>query len=88
MANNGRKITHKGRPFLNPRGTMHSRRAVKNFDARPKSHRNAQGIVHDRIERGHTAVFDTGAQKSMIGRDGWEMIKHHDTCIYQLQAAP
>ena len=26
-------------------------------------------------------MFDTGAQQSMIGRDGWEIIKHHDKWI-------
>ena len=26
-------------------------------------------------------MFDTGYQKSMIGRDGWEIIKRHDTWI-------
>ena len=27
-------------------------------------------------------MFDTGTQQSMIGRDGWEIIKHHNTWIY------
>ena len=27
-------------------------------------------------------MFDTGPQKFMIGQDGWEIIKHHDTWIY------
>ena len=26
-------------------------------------------------------MFDTGSQKSIIGRDGWEIIKRHDTWI-------
>ena len=26
-------------------------------------------------------MFDIRAQKSMIGRNGWEIIKHHDTWI-------
>ena len=29
----------------------------------------------------HVAVFDTGAQQSMLGRDGWEIIKNHDKWI-------
>ena len=27
-------------------------------------------------------MFDTGAQQSMIGRDGWNIINRHDTWIY------
>ena len=60
---------------------MRSKRDVRNFDACPKSHRNSQGIVHDGIARGHTTVFDTGDQQYMIGRDGWDIIKRHDTWI-------
>ena len=60
MAKNGRKVTRKGRLFLNPRGSVHSKRAVQNLDVRPKSHENAQVIVHNGVARGHTAVFDTG----------------------------
>ena len=26
-------------------------------------------------------MFDTGAQQSMIGRDGWEIIRRHDSWI-------
>ena len=26
-------------------------------------------------------MFDTGAQQSMIGRDGWEIIKRHENWI-------
>ena len=81
MVNYGRKFTRKGRPVMNPRGTMSSKRDVQTFDARPKSHKNAQGIVHDRIARGHTIVFDTEDQQSMIGQYGWEIIKRHDTWI-------
>ena len=33
------------------------------------------------IARGHTTVFDTGDQQSMIGRDGWEIIKRRDNWI-------
>ena len=54
---------------------------VRAFDDLPKSNKHAQGILHDGIERGHNAVFDTGSQKLMIGRDGWYIIKRHDTWI-------
>ena len=27
-------------------------------------------------------MLDTGSQKSMVGMEGWEIIKRHDTCIY------
>ena len=81
MAKNGRKVTRKGRLVLNPRGSVHSKRAAKKLDAFPKSHKHAQGIVHDGVVRGHTTVFDTGAQKSMIGWYGWGIIKQNGTCI-------
>ena len=81
MAKNGRKVTRKGRLVLNPRGSVHSKRAAKKLDAFPKSHKHAQGIVHDGVVRGHTTVFDTGAQKLMIDRDGWDIIKSHDIWI-------
>ena len=51
------------------------------FDALPKSQKHVQEIAHNRKARGHNAVFDTGAQKLMIGWDGWEIIKRHDTWI-------
>ena len=50
---------------------MCSNRDVQTFDARPKIHKRAQVIVHDGIARGHTAVFDTGDQQSIIVSDGW-----------------
>ena len=81
MAKSGRKVTHKEFPFLKLRGSVHRKRVVRNLDARPKIHKHAQGIVHNGVTRGHTAVFDTGPQKLMIGRDGWEMIKHHYTWV-------
>ena len=81
MANSGGKVNHKGRPIMKPRGSVRSNRAVQTFDAHPKSHKHAQGIVHNGISRGHYAVFDTGAQQYIIGRDGWEIIKRHDTWI-------
>ena len=67
MANSGCKVTYKGCLVLKPWGSVRSKRSVKTFDALPKSHKHAQGIVHYRIARGNTAVFDTGAKKSMIG---------------------
>ena len=69
MDKNRRKVTRKGRLVLNPQGSVRSKRDVQNFGARPKSHRYAQGIVHNGIARGHTPVFDPGAQQSMIGQD-------------------
>ena len=66
---------------MKPRGYVRSKRDVKNFNSRPKSHKYAQGIVHDGIGRGHTTVFDTGPQKSMIGQYGWEIIKRHHNWI-------
>ena len=80
-AKSGHKVTRRGRLVMKPRGSVGNKRAVQNFDALPKIHKHAQVIVHKKIARGHTSVFDTGAQKSMIGRYGWEIIKRHDTCI-------
>ena len=71
MANNISKVIHKRRLVMNPRGFVCSKKAVQTFDSHPKIHKHAQGIVHDEISRGHTAVFDTRAQKSMIVRYGW-----------------
>ena len=59
-----------------------SNRAVWNFNDQPKSLKYVQGIDHSGISRGHTAVFDTGAQQSMIGLVVWEIIKRPDTWIY------
>ena len=53
------------RPVLKPRGP-----ALK-FDALPKIQNHVQVILHKVKSRGHTTVFDTGAHKYMIGRDGW-----------------
>ena len=58
---------------------MRSKRAVRKFDALPKIQKHGQGIIHNGKARGHTAVFDTGSQKSMIGQDVWEITKRHDT---------
>ena len=70
-AKNGRKVNRNGRPVLNSGGSVHSKRDVQTFDARPEIHKRAQVIVHDGIARGHTAVFDTGDQQSIIVSDGW-----------------
>ena len=56
---------------MKTRGPALSNKTARTFDDLPKSHNHAQGIVHDGIARGHTALFDTGPQKSMIGRYGW-----------------
>ena len=71
MAKNGRALTQRSRPVLKPQGTALSKIAVHKFDAIPKIQNNVQVIVHNGKARGPTAVFDTGAQKSMIGRDRW-----------------
>ena len=81
MAKNRHKVSCKGCPVLNPRGSVHSKRSVQNFDACLKIHNHAQVIFHDIIERGHTAVFNTWSQKSMTGWCGWEIIKRHGTWI-------
>ena len=82
MAKSGRAVTQRGRPVLKPRGLTCSKRAVKTFNALTKIYKHAQGIFHDGIARGHTKMFDTGAQKLMIGQYGWEIIKRRDTWIY------
>ena len=71
MANSERNFTRKGCPFIKPWGSVRIKRDVQNFGARTKCHKHTQGIFHDRIARGHTTVFGTGAQKYIIGRDGW-----------------
>ena len=81
MTKRRRKVTRKGRPVIKPRGFVRSNRDVPKFDARWKIHNHAKEIAHVRIATGHTTVFDTGAQKSMIGIYGWEIIKRHDTWI-------
>ena len=81
MAKNECKVTRKGRPVMNLQGSVRSKMAVRTFDDLPKSHKHAQGVVHDGITRGHVAVFDTGSQKSIIVRYVWEIIKLHDTWI-------
>ena len=81
MAKNGRKFTRKERPVMNPLGSVNSKRGVQHFDACPKIHKYAQKIIQDSIARSHTTVFDIWDQQSMIGRDGWGIIKLSDTWI-------
>ena len=81
MAKNRRKVTRKRCPVLKPRGSVHNKRSVQTFYARPKMHKHTQVISHDKIARVNTTLFGTGAQKSIIGREGWEIIKLHDTWI-------
>ena len=71
MAKNKHAVTRRSRLFLKPQGPALSKIAVQKFDALPKIQNYVQVIVHNGKARGHTAVFDTGAQQSMIGRDGW-----------------
>ena len=42
--------------------------------------RHVQGVVQGGAGA-HVAVFDTGAQQSVLGRDGWEIIKNHEKWI-------
>ena len=81
MAKNERVVTQRSHSILKPQGTTCIKRSVQIFDALPKSQNHFQEIAHKRKARGHNAVFDTGAQQLMIGRDGWEIIKRHDTWI-------
>ena len=77
MANSGRRSPIKGNPVLNPRGVTSSKRDMKTLDARPKSKKHAQGIVHDGAARCHNTVIDTGAQQSMVRIGYWDIIKRH-----------
>ena len=81
MAKNRRGITWRSRVILKPRGSVLSKGDVQKPDSWPNKLRHVHGIVHNGKSSGHTAVFDTGAQKSMIVRDGWEIIKRHDSWI-------
>ena len=81
MAKSGCVVTRRGRPVLNTRGPVRSKRSVQTFGTLPKIQKHVQGIFHGGIVRGHTAVFDTGPQQLMIGRYGWEIIKRHDNWI-------
>ena len=80
MVKDGRKVSQRSRPDLNPRDPLCSKGAARKPDARPNKLRHIQRNVQGKAI-GHTAVFDTGDQQSMIGRDGWEIIKRHDKWI-------
>ena len=82
IAKSGHVVTRKSHPVLKPQVSARSKRAVHKFDALPKSQKHVQVIVHNGKARGHTDLFDTGAQQSMIGRYGWEIIKRYDTWIH------
>ena len=71
MAKNGRAVTRSSRLVLKPQGPGLSKRAVHKFYALLKIQKYVQLIVHNGKARGHTAVYDTGALKYMIGRDGF-----------------
>ena len=81
----GQTIPRKSRPGLKPRGPLGSRGTPRST-ARTSPNksrvklRHYQGVVKG-AEGAHVAVFDTGAQQSMLGRDGWEIIKNHDNWI-------
>ena len=81
MAKNRRGITWRSRVILKPRGSVRSKGGVQKPDSWPNKLRHVHGIVHNGKSSGHTAVFDTGAQKSIILRYGWEIIKRHDYWI-------
>ena len=83
MSKSGRKVSRRGHPVMKPWGYVLSKRDVITFDSIPKSYKHAKGIAHNRIARGHTAVFNTGDHQLMIGQDGWDIIKRHDTWIYE-----
>ena len=80
MDKGGRAISRRSRPSLNPRDPLCSKGAARKPDARPNKLRHVRGVVQGKVV-GHTVVFDTGAQQSMLGRDGWEIIKPHEKWI-------
>ena len=80
MVKDGRKVSRRSRPCLNPGDPLCGKGAVRKPDARPNKLRHIQVIVQGKAS-GHTDVFDTSAQQSMISRDGWEIIKRHEKWI-------
>ena len=80
MVKDGRKVSRRSRPDLNPQDPLISKGDARKPDARHNNLRHIHGIVHGKA-RGHTSLIDTGAQHSMIGRDGWEIIKRHNKWI-------
>ena len=80
MVKGGRNISRRSRTRLKPRDPLCSKGSARKPDARTNKLRHVQGIVQGKVS-GHTAVFDTGAQQSMIGRYGWEIVKRHEKLI-------
>ena len=83
MVKGGRAITRKSRLGLKPRGPLGS----KQMPGRPASTvpnklklRHVQEVFHGGAGT-HVAVLDTRAQQSMLGRDGWDIIKNHENWI-------
>ena len=82
MVKGGRDIPRKIRPRLNPQDPLCSKGTTRSLDARP----NNVKLRHIREKSigevsSHMAVFDTGAQQLILGRDGWEIIKRHEKWI-------
>ena len=83
MVKGGWAINRKSCPGLKPQGPLGS----KQMPGRPDSTvpnklklSHVQEVVHGGAGT-HVAVFYTGAQQSMLGRDGWEIIKNHEKWI-------
>ena len=81
LAKNGRGITRRSLPVLKPQGSTRSRGALWKPYSLPNKLRHVQEILHNRKVSVHTVVFDTGSQQSMIGRDGWVIIKSNYSWI-------
>ena len=81
----GRDISRKSRPGLKSRRPPNSkgmpgRYAITIPNKSKVKIRHVQGVVQGGAGD-HVAVFDTGAQQSMLGIDGWDIIKNHDKWI-------
>ena len=81
----GRAISRKSRPGLKPRIPLGSKgtpgRSASTIPNKSKVKiRHVQGVVQGGAGA-HVAVFDTGAQQSMLGIDGWDIINNHDKWI-------
>ena len=73
------KSPAKGSPVLKPRGVARSNRSMKTLNDHLKIQKYAQGIFHNGATVGHIAVLATGAQQSIVGMGGCEIIKRHNT---------
>ena len=85
MVKGGWVITRKSRPGLKPQRPLGSKRMPgQSASTGPNKFklklRHVQGVVQGGAGA-HGAVFDTRAQQSMLGRDGWEIIKNHEKWI-------